>query len=453
MNEMREVLKGEKLTEGKTKVIHEVQDRPKMVVLKNKPDLTKFDDATQTRQMQGKEVHATTTTCRVFELLRDAGIPVAYVRQISPTEFLAQKCRMISLEVVARRYAVGSYLNRFPQLRRDNGKPPHRFHRLLVEFFLKTTGGKIKDRHGRTGQTPNYPGTDKPVDDPWIFNPQEDVWQLRHPKVPPWDKDSELKHVNDHQVTVCAEDIFPEGACGRVHLLEKITRETFLILESAWAALGYRLIDFKLEFGVLEDGQIVVADVVDNDSWRLRTHDWQELSKQLFRDGADMETIANAYALVAKLVGQFRIPRQALVLWRGSDKDEFPVLSDLPAGVEVVQITASGHKETKRCLRELKRLMTAYPEGGVITEGVGMSNGLGPMLAPHTSWLVFAVCLTAKQRPHDVWSSLETPSNVPLATFLSWKNACDAALNVLAQKNPAAYAQRQLAIEELDEDF
>jgi phosphoribosylcarboxyaminoimidazole (NCAIR) mutase len=73
------------------------------------------------------------------------------------------------------------------------------------------------------------------------------------------------------------------------------------------------------------------------------------------------------------------------------------------------------------------------------------------MLAARTSWPVIAVSMTAKERPHDVWSSLETPSQVPLLTALSVKNAILAALNMLAQKNPIAYMHRQYAIEQLVE--
>jgi len=83
---------------------------------------------------------------------------------------------------------------------------------------------------------------------------------------------------------------------------------------------------------------------------------------------------------------------------------------------------------------------------------VGMSNGLGPTLAARTSWPVIALPATAKVRPHDVWSSLECPSKVPLATVLSPKNAVLMALNVLAQKNPAVYMERQYALEGLDEN-
>jgi phosphoribosylaminoimidazole carboxylase / phosphoribosylaminoimidazole-succinocarboxamide synthase len=79
-----------------------------------------------------------------------------------------------------------------------------------------------------------------------------------------------------------------------------------------------------------------------------------------------------------------------------------------------------------------------------------MSNGLGPILAAHTAWPVVSIPNGYKEFPLDIWSSLRTPSDVPMATICSDNNAIDYALNILAQKNPLLYMLRQLRIEELD---
>ena len=94
--------------------------------------------------------------------------------------------------------------------------------------------------------------------------------------------------------------------------------------------------------------------------------------------------------------------------------------------------------------------MSVSPEGGVIIAMVGMSNGLGPMLAARTSWPVVTIPLTADENPLDIWSSLNVPSQVPLLMIMSKKNAVLAALNILAQKNPYAYMLRQYEIEKFD---
>jgi phosphoribosylaminoimidazole carboxylase/phosphoribosylaminoimidazole-succinocarboxamide synthase len=436
------VTKGAVIAEGKTKVCHSVQEDPDLLVIENKNDITKNDDESQTKQMDSKAKHATTTTSIVFELLKHAGIPVAYKRQLSETEFLAERCNMIPLEVVIRRYAVGSYLKRYPNFKKKEGEVPHRFHSLAFELFLKTTGGKILSMNGDVrGETPNDSENGRPIDDPFICNPDSSVWDLRHPKVPGWDARSDLG------CPVFRAEILPKNVT--VEMIEEIARKVFLLLEGAWAQRGCRLIDFKIELGINSKGELVVADVIDNDSWRLRTIDWKELSKQLFRDNFDMEEIADKYALVAALVERFAVPEQAIILWRGSESDKFPEIPEI-AGVQGVEITKSGHKAPSACMEILEDLLAAYPQGGVILSLVGMSNGLGPTLAARTSFPVIAVALTSKERPHDVWSSLETPSNVPLLTTLSPKNAVLAALNILAQKNPVAYMHRQYVIEGLD---
>lgn len=434
--------KEEMLTEGKTKRLYKAENNKHFLVIENKNEITKNDNPDETKQMASKAKFSTTTTSIVFELLKKAGISVAYECQLSETEFLAANCKMISLEVVIRRYAVGSYLNRYPNLERKKGEVPHRFHRLVFELFLKTTGGKIITKDGEVcGTMPDDPVKGRPIDDPFISNPESDIWDIKHPKFPSWDEKPNFNRA------VFRHNILPKGVT--VEKIEEIARKVFLVLEGAWAQLGFRLVDFKIELGIDKNGNLLVADVIDNDSWRLRTNDWQELSKQLFRDNAEMAEIADKYALVAGLVGRFAVPKQAIVLWRGSDKDTPPDIPEL-AGVKKVNIVKSGHKSPGACLQVLEDVLADYPEGGVILAVVGKSNGLGPTLAARTSWPVIAVPVTAKERPHDVWSSLEVPSDVPLLTILSPRDAILAALNILAQKNPIAYMHRQYAIEALD---
>lgn len=435
--------KGKIIAQGKTKVLYEVVGDPDVVIIQNKDEITKNDDKSLTKTMASKAEYATATTSMVFQLLKEAGIPVAFERQLSKTEFLAPKCEMIALEVIARRYAVGSYLKRFPNFIVPDGQTPYRFHELVFEVFFKTSDGKFSNDSGFSVQTPNdvLLSVDKPVDDPFIANPYDSVWKLQHPKIPGWFKSSDL------ELKIDSGEVLPSGA--DVQMIEEITREVFLVLEGAWSQLGLRLIDFKIEFGLNSEGDLLVADVIDNDSWRLRTSDWQELSKQLFRDNYDLEDISEKYALVAKLVEKFLVPKQAIVIWRGSKSDELPNPANIP-GVDIINIVKSGHKSPKTCLLELEKVLADYPQGGVIIAAVGLSDGLGPILAARTNWPVIAVPLTYKTSPHDVWSSLSLPSEVPLATICKAENAYLAAFNILAQKNPFAYAFRQKNIETLD---
>lgn len=124
---------GALVAEGKTKKIFEAIGESGRVVVEYKNDITAFDDPKFTKQFEKKAEYSNTINARVFEMLNRAGIPTAFVRQVSPTEFMAENCTMVPLEVVARRYAVGSYLKRHPEFTRE-GNVPHRFDEPLIEY-------------------------------------------------------------------------------------------------------------------------------------------------------------------------------------------------------------------------------------------------------------------------------------------------------------------------------
>ncbi len=290
---MDKITKTRLLVEGKTKKIWCVKENLDLIIIENKKDITAFDNPEFTKQFEQKARYATTTTCRVFELLQQKGIPVAYVKQISDTEFLAPACDMIPLEVVARRYAVGSFLKRHPEFARAENEEPHRFDDLKIEFFLKTTKGKLTNREGKIV----VDGLDaqKGEEDPLIENPRAEKWKLLHPKKQPSDPGCDLKR--EISATEVVNDL------AEIPFMENVLKDTFLALEKAWwDSYRYRLIDMKIEFGRTRKGEILVADVIDNDSWRLRDENWQELSKEAFRQGEALDEVERKYGLVAELV-------------------------------------------------------------------------------------------------------------------------------------------------------
>jgi len=250
-----------------------------------------------------------------------------------------------------------------------------------------------------------------------------------------------------------------------VHLeqIERLARLIFLLLESALTNVGSRLADLKLEFGFLPDGTLVVADVIDPDSlrqavWNNDLDAWIDLSKQSFRDGIGLEEVERKYLNAAMLAERIRVPRQALITWIGSPKDTHPPVDSkllLHTGITHEKVMISGHKQPEHVLPELEHLLAQYPDGGVIIAKVGMSNGLGPILAARTSLPVISVVANAAPDDHgvvhleDAWSSLRMPSDVPNLTVLSEKNAITAALNILARKDPVLYMFRQYEIEKL----
>ena len=88
---------------------------------------------------------------------------------------------------------------------------------------------------------------------------------------------------------------------------------TFAALERAWGRIEtangpVALVDLKMEVGRrASDGKLVVADVIDNDSWRI----WpgadpsKQLDKQVFREGHPLAEVRENYELVAALTDRF----------------------------------------------------------------------------------------------------------------------------------------------------
>lgn len=441
--------------EGKTKRIWETGDTD-IVRVESKNDITAFDDAQFTSIMPDKAVLANITTCRVFELLEEAGLPVAYLNQISNTEFRAINTRMIPLEIVARRLAgpKSSYVSRYPHLGEDRSdKKPYRFHQLKTEVFLKTTKGKVI-----VAGKMIWGGLDpaKGEEDPLVADPYQEIWKFVHSKKPFGTPEYDLKKAIPRNIII---------SDAHLKKVMKLIKQCFLVLEGAFKALGFRIPDIKVEFGINSSGELLISDVLDNDSWRLSDFAWEEYSKQYYRDliktnpggltEDQLREVARRYRVVAELAKSFRIPNQALVFWRGSKDDPFLELEiedkyrNLP-GVHIENIAESGHKSPRKCADRINELETKYPDGGVIVLNVGRSNGAGPPLASRTTWPVISIPKDYEKFPEDVHSSVHLPSKVPNLTIWPESNAIRAALNILALKNPAVYAARQMEIEELD---
>lgn len=403
---------GKKITEGKTKIIWESLDDATRVILEAKDDITAFNKAKHD-QLTGKKEYATRTTCNVFRLLKEAGVPVAFDKQLDTTRFQAPKCDMVLYEVVARREAHGSFLKRHPELKKET-----LFPQLKIEFFLKTT-----DK--------NWKGTVLPEDDPFVtFN--NNKADLYIPSKPFYTQEPFLQ-LNEYPL---------KDAADQFKVMETLTKQTFLVLEKAWQMTGKKLVDFKLEFGFDMQGNLLVADVIDNDSWRV-LQAGHYLDKQAYRDGASLDEVTKKYQLVADLTDTFHIPEQQIILWRGSDKDDF---SEFHAELEnyahpklkVTEITCSIHKEPVAGILALNKAVQATPNS-VVVAFIGRSNGAGPTLSANTHVPVITVPGSWKKLSEDVWSSLNTPSKTPVLTALYPNNAILSALEILALNNPYLY--------------
>ena len=413
---------GALVTEGKTKRIHRIAGNPDLVTVMSKDDITAGDGAKHD-VIPGKGRLATATTCNVFRLLKACGLPVAFEEQDSALSFVAPGCTMLPYEVVIRREAHGSYLKRNPHFAKGQ-----LFPRLIVEFFLKT-----KDK--------NWKGKPLICDDP-LMNYAEGGSDIRlfNPAKP--------MHGQEPFLVLPASEVFSRPDEWKIFPeMERIARQAFLALEKSWQLAGGTLVDLKVEFGFDTKGRLLLADVIDNDSWRV-LENGAYIDKQVYRDGGALDDVAEKYRRVADTTGHFRVPRQRIILWRGSDKDKTEAFSAALAdlGDLMTIVTRSAHKEPVAAASTLHRMVQEVPDSVVIAY-IGRSNGAGPILSALTTIPVITVPASVKEFPEDVWSSLRAPSNVPVMTVLEPSNAVLAALQILSARNPRIYAQLRGEIE------
>jgi phosphoribosylaminoimidazole carboxylase/phosphoribosylaminoimidazole-succinocarboxamide synthase len=406
----------DRIAEGKTKIIRRYEADQTKVIIESKDDIT-AGDGKKHDIMRGKSSLANQTTCNVFRLLKACEIPVAFDKQIDHNKFLAPQCSMIALEVVVRRAAHGSFLKRYPHLHKGDVFP-----QLIVEFFLKTSNRQ-------------WQGTPIAKDDPFMI--------INNNKADLYLPDAPL-HLQQPFLTL---DSFPcDNQPELYDHMARIAKKTFLVLEKAWQLQGGHLVDFKVEFGIDAYGNLLLADVIDNDSWRVLKNE-NYIDKQFYRDGGQLDAVTKLYEQVQELTARFLVPTQQLIIWRGSEKDVVePLLEQWKSALswlDVKIVTISMHKEPVKGYQELQRALQEIPYS-VVVAFIGRSNGAGPTLAAQCTVPVITVPVNWQQFPEDVWSSLRAPSEVPVLTVLEPHNALLAALQILAMNNPALYAQLRM---------
>jgi phosphoribosylaminoimidazole-succinocarboxamide synthase len=275
------VNKGIEIARGKTKVLFEAAGQPDMLVVKQTDSISAGDGARR-NEIAGKGRLAAQTTARVFRLLNLCGLPTHYLNggeDDDDNEMLVRRCNMIPLEVVVRGVAAGSLVRRNPGLQRGSLLVPR-----MVEFFLK----------------------DDANHDP-LITPDE---------------------ILSRTIANPAE----------VSAMTEIARLTFEILAHAWRKRDVLLVDLKIEFGRLaggeNKGQLVIADVIDNDSWRIWPQGREDrmLDKQMYRnletvDDAALAQVKNAYEQVADMVGAFPVMRPGMIALFAESLEQAPQLN------------------------------------------------------------------------------------------------------------------------------
>ncbi|XP_069378487.1 bifunctional phosphoribosylaminoimidazole carboxylase/phosphoribosylaminoimidazole succinocarboxamide synthetase isoform X2 [Paralichthys olivaceus] len=396
-----ELKTGQKLNEGKTKQIFEVLEQPGLVLVQSKDQIT-AGNAVRKDQMEGKAAIANKTTSCVFKLLQESGIKTAFIKQHSDTAFIAAHCEMIPIEWVCRRVATGSFLKRNPGV-----KEGYRFSPLKMEMFFKDDANND----------------------------------------PQWSEEQLL------EAKFCLAGL-TIGQC-EVDIMNRSTVAIFEILEKAWATQNCTLVDMKIEFGVnVKTQEVVLADVIDNDSWRL----WpagdrsQQKDKQVYRDLKEvtpeaMQMVKRNFEWVSERVKLLLEPQASgrVVVLMGSTSDlahcEKIKKACSSYGIICILRVTSAHKGPDETLC----IKAEYEGDGVPTVFVavaGRSNGLGPVMSGNTAYPVInCPPLTPDWGAQDVWSSLRMPSGLGCSTILSPESAAQFAAQIFGLTNHVVWCK------------
>ncbi|XP_072425886.1 bifunctional phosphoribosylaminoimidazole carboxylase/phosphoribosylaminoimidazole succinocarboxamide synthetase isoform X1 [Chiloscyllium punctatum] len=401
MEKFGELKIGKKLNEGKTKEIYELLDCPGQVLIQSKDQIT-AGNAVRKDQMVGKAAISTKTTVSIFKLLQDAGIKTAFEKQYGETAFVAANCHMIPIEWVCRRIATGSFLKRNPGV-----KEGYKFCPPKLEMFFKDDANN---------------------DPQWS---EEQLIQAQF-------------NCGGLQIEQCEVDI-----------MTRTTLAVFEILEKAWATQDCTLVDMKVEFGVCAcTKEILLADVIDNDSWRLWPQGDRKLQKdkQVYRDLKEvtpeaMQMVKRNFEWVAERVQDLLVAqtsgRVVVIMGSRSDLDHSQKIKQACAnyGIPCELRVSSAHKGTDETLR----IKAEYEGDGVQTVFIavaGRSNGLGPVLSGNSTCPVInCPPISADWGAEDVWSSLRMPSGLGCSTVLFPEAAALFAAQIFGQFNHLVWAK------------
>jgi phosphoribosylaminoimidazole-succinocarboxamide synthase len=232
-----------RIYEGKAKILYEGPE-PGTLIQHFKDDATAFNNKKHA-QIDGKGAINNRISEFVFEKLGEIGVPTHFIRRLNMREQLIREVEIIPLEVVVRNTAAGSMSER---LGLEEGT---QLPRSIIEFYYKN------DELG----------------DPLVTE--------EHITAFGWSTPHEIDEIMALALRV----------------------NDFMV--GLFLGVGIRLIDFKIEFGRLWDGdvlRIVLADEISPDScrlWDLETNN--KLDKDRFR--RDMGDVLEAYQEVARRLG------------------------------------------------------------------------------------------------------------------------------------------------------
>ena len=229
------------LYEGKAKKVYATETEG-LYIVDYKDDATAFNGEKK-GTIVGKGVINNRVTNHLMRMLEAEGIPTHFVEELSERETVVKAVTIVPLEVIVRNIAAGSLSKRL-------GIPEGtKLARTVLEYSYK----------------------DDSLGDPMINDYHALAMQLA--------TEEELETIANYAFRING------------------------ILSKYFLELNIELVDFKLEFGKLADGTIVLADEISPDTCRLwdsTTH--EKLDKDRFR--RDMGGVEDAYReILRRLMG------------------------------------------------------------------------------------------------------------------------------------------------------
>lgn len=231
--------KGELLYEGKAKKMYAVVGQTEAIWVEYKDSLTAFN-AVKKGSFEGKGAINAQITTLLYKKLSEAGISTHLLESVNDHEMICKKVVIIPLEVVTRNRLAGSTAKK---LGFEEGTA---LERPLVEFYYKEDA----------------------LNDPFLSDDQALLMKTVKTQADLEKLKSEALRVNE-------------------------------VLHSCFDRAGLELIDFKLEFGRLSSGEIILADEVSPDTCRL----WDKKTGEKFdkdRFRRDLGRVEESYQEVLK---------------------------------------------------------------------------------------------------------------------------------------------------------
>ena len=223
----------EMLYEGKAKQVF-ATEAPEIVMVHYKDDATAFNGLKK-GTITGKGVINNQVTNFMMQKLEQAGVPTHFVQELNERDTLVKKVQIVPLEVIIRNISAGSFAKRFGV---EEGIV---FENPTIEYSYKNDD----------------------LGDPMINTAQALALKLATP--------------------------------AEIETIRTMAFKVNEVMKAFFAEVGVDLVDFKLEFGRLSDGTIVLADEISPDTcrfWDSKTH--EKLDKDRFR--RDLGGVEDAYA-------------------------------------------------------------------------------------------------------------------------------------------------------------